>query len=405
MCSVMDQLSRTEVAERAGVAPEFIDRLVELSIVIPTDGMFRLSDVYRARLVKGFDDAGLSLDDIGAVVAAGKFSFAFMDFGNWRWAPRSAKSYRQVAAESGLSVDLLASIQEALGYERPDPDDLMRDDDLEAMPLIQMAIGVPVPEKAMLRLVRMYGDAFRQFTEGETNFFHTFIEGPLMAGGSTPQTFEIAQQAGEQFTPFLERFIQNLYRRYQERAWTEDVMEHVETALEEMGLTRAARPPAICFLDLAGYTRLTEERGDRAAAELAAELGEMVQRTSHGHGGRPVKWLGDGVMFFFRDPAPAVTAALEMVERAPAAGLLPAHAGVAAGPVVTQGGDYFGRTVNMAARIAGQAVAGQTLVSDTVMEACEGTPLEFREIGMVELKGVPKPVRLHEAGPAGGDPG
>jgi adenylate cyclase len=401
----MEQLSATEVAERAGVDPAFVERLVELRIVVPTDGRYRESDVYRARLVRAFDAAGLSLDDIGKVVEAGKFSFAFLDFGNWRWAPLSARTYEQLAEESGLSVDLLASIQEALGYERPQPGAFVRQDDVDMLPLIQMAIGFPVPEKEMVRLVRMYGDVFRQLADGETNFFHTFIEGAVMSAGTSPQAFEAAQQAGEMFTPLLERWIQILYRRYQERAWTEDVMEHVESALEDLGLDRrAVHPPAICFLDLAGYTRLTEERGDRAAAELAAELGEMVQRTSHGHGGRPVKWLGDGVMFYFRDPAPAVTAAIEMVERAPEAGLLPAQAGVAAGPVVTQGGDYFGRTVNMASRIASRATAGQTLVSDAVMDACAGVPtLAFQEIGEVELKGMARPVRLHEAALARGE--
>jgi adenylate cyclase len=75
---------------------------------------------------------------------------------------------------------------------------------------------------------------------------------------------------------------------------------------------RVDRPPAMCFLDLTGYTRLTEERGDEAAAELAARLAGLVRRSSLEHGGTPVKWLGDGVMFYFREPAAAVLAALEM---------------------------------------------------------------------------------------------
>jgi class 3 adenylate cyclase len=170
-----------------------------------------------------------------------------------------------------------------------------------------------------------------------------------------------------------------------------------------MGLYRRPdRPPAMCFLDLSGYTRLTEERGDRAAVDLVARLAEMVQRTSRGHGGRPVKWLGDGVMFHFKNPGPAVVATLEMVQRAPESGPLPAHAGLAAGPVVTQGGDYFGRTVNMAARVAAHAAPGQTLVTDEVVEASGELPVRFTEIGTVELKGVAKPVRLHEAAPAQG---
>ena len=61
----------------------------------------------------------------------------------------------------------------------------------------------------------------------------------------------------------------------------------------------------MCFLDITGYTRLTQERGDGAAAELAEGLRRLVQRTSIKHGGRPVKWLGDGVMFWFPHPGPA----------------------------------------------------------------------------------------------------
>jgi class 3 adenylate cyclase len=66
---------------------------------------------------------------------------------------------------------------------------------------------------------------------------------------------------------------------------------------------RPTRLPAMCFLDLRGYTRLTEEHGDEAAADLAASLASLVQRVSQHHGGMPVKYLGDGVMFFFKDRA------------------------------------------------------------------------------------------------------
>ena len=143
------------------------------------------------------------------------------------------------------------------------------------------------------------------------------------------------------------------YRRQQELAWTEQLVEEIEDALEQAGgFGRPGRVPAMCFLDLVGYTRLTEERGDQVAAELAESLAVLVGRSSREHGGVPVKWLGDGVMSYFREPAGAVLAALRMVEELPAAGLPPAHVGVAAGPVVAQGGDYFGRTVNLAARIA-----------------------------------------------------
>jgi len=119
----------------------------------------------------------------------------------------------------------------------------------------------------------------------------------------------------------------------------------------------------MCFLDISGYTRLTQERGDAAAAELAEQLGRIVQRTSVTYGGRPVKWLGDGVMLHFPNPGRGVEAALEMVVGVAEAGLPPAHVGLHAGPVIFQEGDYYGQTVNVASRIAGYAQAGEVIVS------------------------------------------
>ena len=134
-----------------------------------------------------------------------------------------------------------------------------------------------------------------------------------------------------------------------------------------------------------------------SASELAGSLAVLVERSSREHGGVPVKWLGDGVMVHFRDPAGAVLAALEMVAQLPAAGLPPAHVGVAAGPVVAQGGDYFGRTVNLAARIAAHASAGQVLVSGSVAESAPPQGVRFVEQGELPLKGFAHPVRLLEA--------
>jgi adenylate cyclase len=178
--------------------------------------------------------------------------------------------------------------------------------------------------------------------------------------------------------------------------WNEALIEEIEEALDRAGLrSRMEVTPAICFLDITGYTRLTEERGDEAAAELAEKLAPLVQRPAERHGGRVVKWLGDGVMFHFRDPTGAVVAALEMIDAIAVAGLPPAHVGLHTGPVVFQGGDYFGRTVNLAARIGEQAAPGQLLVTQEIVDRVPSDGMAFEPIGAVELKGVSQPVLLH----------
>ena len=111
-----------------------------------------------------------------------------------------------------------------------------------------------------------------------------------------------------------------------------------------------------------------------------------------------MKWLGDGVMVHFREPGAGVLAALEMVEGVGEVGLPPAHVGLHAGPVLFQEGDYFGRTVNVAARIADYARRGEVLVSDAVVAAsAEIAGVDFEAIGPVELKGLTEAVSLHVA--------
>jgi class 3 adenylate cyclase len=158
------------------------------------------------------------------------------------------------------------------------------------------------------------------------------------------------------------------------------------------------QPPAICFVDLTGYTQLTEDRGDEAAAQVAGRLAALVNEVARRRGGQPVRWLGDGGMFHFREPAHAAVAGLDMVEGAPAAGLPPAHVGIHTGPIIFQDGDVYGRTVNLAARIAAFAQAGQVLVSEeTARHGGDADGLRFLPLGPVGLKGIATPLPLYQA--------
>jgi adenylate cyclase len=110
-----------------------------------------------------------------------------------------------------------------------------------------------------------------------------------------------------------------------------------------------------------------------------------------------VKMLGDGVHFHFRDPHDAVRASLDMVRQVRPRGLPPAHVGVNAGPMIYDEGDYFGRAVNVAARISAQAGADQVFVGEDLQRAVEPSDFVLREIGPFELKGIPRPVTIYEA--------
>ena len=133
------------------------------------------------------------------------------------------------------------------------------------------------------------------------------------------------------------------------------------------------------------------------SVEFATKLARLVERTAARHGGRAVKWLGDGVMLYYKEPGPGVVAAVEMVAGGAEAGLPPLHVGLHAGPVIFQEGDYYGQAVNVASRIADYARPGEVLVSQEVVDALSGADVAFREGGQVELKGVAGAMRLHAA--------
>jgi adenylate cyclase len=391
-----------ELARRAGVSVEYVDRLVELHIVSPGEGdsAFSSGDVRTLRFVQGLEHGGVPLEAVDSAVQSGALSFAFLDASYWdRFGGLTAKTYRELSAEAGLSLDLLQAIRESIGYARPGPDDRVREDELDVVPLLRTLIAVGADPIALERHVRIWGESIRRIAEADGNFYRTQIEAPLLRLGLTwSQMVQSASDAAEAMVALLDPALLSVYHAQSEHTWLANVVEAVEATLEEAGLHRSiSRPPAMCFLDLSGYTRLTEELGDEVAAEMSAILGQLVQRSSHGRGGRPVKWLGDGVMVYFREPAAAVLFALGMLEDIPAADLPPAHVGIAAGPLIFQDGDYFGRAVNTAARIAAYASAGQVLVSDDVLQVTTDPGVEFVDIGSVELKGVSRPTRLHEA--------
>jgi adenylate cyclase len=400
----MNALSAAGLADLAGVTEAEVQRLVDLGILVARDaGPFLEADAPKVRLATACEQAGLPMDGIASAIRAGRLSFAFLEAAPYRrWAVRSGRTYRQVSQDTGVPLELLGSALEAIGFAPMAPDELIREDELEVVPLLQLVLSTGILDQLWsTRLGRGYAEGLRLMARVEREVWQARFMAPMLASGADQQTArELAsQRAGDlNFTPLLDRALLAAYRRQQELAWIEQLVEEIEAALEATGgLGRPERVPAMCFLDLVGYTRLTEEQGDQAAAALAETLALLVDRSAREHGGVPVKWLGDGVMVWFREPAGAVLAALGLVEAFPAAGLPPAHVGVAAGPVVVQGGDYFGRTVNLAARIAAHASAGRVLVSERLVQWAPPQGVTFVEVGLVQLEGIARPVRLLEA--------
>jgi adenylate cyclase len=380
-----------------------VKRLAELGIVAPDDdGLFGEGSVRRVRLVRLLEHTGIQLEGIAAVVATGTLSFEMLELATeGRFAPYSDETFATVSQRTGIPFELLMVIREATGSAPPSPEDRLREDELDIVNLVEYQLELGSRPAGIERSLRVFGETLRRFADTESDWWYAELVAPRRAAGLDWTAIgAFSAETAPELSRRSDRAYLALLHSQQSHAWMRNILEGVESAIVKAGMeARPERaPPAICFLDITGYARLTEERGDSAAASLADQLARMVQRASARQGGKPVKWLGDGVMFHFPDAGPGVLAALEMVEEVSAAGLPPAHVGLDAGPVLFQDGDYFGRTVNIASRIADYARPGEVVVSQAVVDITAPLEVRYSEIGTVELKGIAEAIRLHIAG-------
>ena len=156
------------------------------------------------------------------------------------------------------------------------------------------------------------------------------------------------------------------------------------------------------FVDLAGFTALTEAHGDAEAVAMLERF-EAETRASLGDSGRLVKTIGDAVMLAFEEPTAAVTAVVSLFAALRGTDLPVARGGLHHGAAVERNGDYFGAAVNLAARIAGQAHGEQVVVTSVVAAAARAAGVSVAELGCFDLRNIAEPVELFQL-PMDSDP-
>ncbi|HKB19995.1 MAG TPA: adenylate/guanylate cyclase domain-containing protein [Gaiellaceae bacterium] len=394
----MAGISQQEIAELAPCSLDYVQRLIELGILgtLDDDGLLPSTDVHVVRLMTAFEEAGISLDDVARGLAAGDLSFplgTFLPEPERHWV-----TYEDLGARLGRSPALLRRLSGEFGLPPP-ADDRVRDEDARMLSLLSARLDLAT-DAELSRFARLYGGTIQRLVESGLQFFDRAVRqrvGTFDVPDEEKDRLVYERAAG--FTELVSTVVPWLQRRHREHSVLQYLVGVTEGFMEERGIvpSQPKQPPAIAFLDLTGYTALAEERGDEAAAELAADLATIVQEAAQAHRGRTVKWLGDGVMFHFAEPGRAILGGLEIVEETERAISISARVGINAGAVVAQEGDYFGRTVNIAARIADYARPREVLVSEEAKQSAGLDEVDFELIGDVPLKGVSRSVRLHKA--------
>jgi adenylate cyclase len=150
------------------------------------------------------------------------------------------------------------------------------------------------------------------------------------------------------------------------------------------------------FADISGYSRLTEQHGDEAAAELALSFAAAVERLAALHGAEVVKTSGDAVMVRGDAAAKVVQLGIALVtEPFWGIGRPPVHAGIHTGPAVHRANDWWGGAVNVASRVADAAGAGQVLITEASRMAAGRRVPSLRSVGPLKLKNIANPVRVY----------
>jgi len=407
----MRSLTLDEFLAESTASPELVARLVEVGAIVPLpDGRYDAGDELVASMAGALLDSGIALDDLAWSLDSRRFGLRSLGLLFSEPVPRTTEPYRAIVADLGDDAAMLPVVYAGLGLPEPEPGDHPRVDEANLVAeFIRLWSLVDPSGAAHARVARLVGDGTRRIAEGWLDVWDEVAKpdattqgGPTVGRRAWPtDPSDPEQNPSIAMGELGRRLVSLVHERQVEATLTSRIIAAMEGVLGAAGRlpARAQRPPAVAFVDLAGFTSMTVERGDEAAATAAAGLFDLADSVVRPIGGRVVKQLGDGVLLRVPDSETAVRAVRAIVDATGGSNLPPAHAGIAAGPVIVRDGDVFGRTVNLASRISAEAGPGEVLVEEGVVVALPRGTATFEPIGRVELKGFPMPVALWRANP------
>ncbi|MBJ7347223.1 MAG: hypothetical protein JHC87_01480 [Thermoleophilaceae bacterium] len=383
-------MTADDVAKRAGVTPATLRRWVKAGAIPQYDGEWTPAASAHARIVAKLRQAGEPLESIVAAAADGRLALGGVD--QIFQSETDTYTLKEVSKLTGLKRDLIERVWVAMGFPIESINSIS-EPDLEALRHIKAVIDGGLPEEAFLQIVRVWAKAFADITDAETRLIRMYVHEPLLRSGASGDeiTAAMSRLATESMThigPMLE-FIHNRYlQQFAERSQMQNVQgERLQS--DKSGQIEVSA----CFVDMAGFTRFTEEQGvDKAFAEverLRSEVENTLPTTA-----RLIKMIGDGVMVVSSDPSDLLTWAVGLVGRKQSKPKL--RVGIHTGQALYRDGDYYGSTPNMAARVLNRADGGEVVVTSEMRDQSRAkTPgLRFVSIGRVRMKGFNEPVEL-----------
>lgn len=354
-------------------------------------GRWTVAAAAQARVVARMRERGYSLEDLKSAGREGRLAFGFTE--ELFSGSEEAITIEQAAEETGLEPDLVERILVILGTPKNQRE--LSKEDLAALRHCARVLAAGFPLVAFLQLVRVYAQSMRRIADAEVRLFHLYVHEPLIRD-AVPE-LEMAEEMGDlaaDVLPLAAPLTEYLHERYLRFFVEQDVVGHMEadSAMDTAEIELGHVNVTLCFIDLTGFTRYTEEEGDIEALDVVENFVAGVEATLPREA-TIVKTIGDEVMVVSPDPVSLTEWAVTFLSRFPQRPQ--PRVGIHYGDAVYRDGDYFGSQVNLVHRVVNRALAGEVLVTDTVCGAIAGSErLEFEPIGQVRLKGFPEPTEL-----------
>lgn len=394
---VDERITLSEASRRSGVPASTLKRWAAARVLPVRRGRWTAAAAAQARVVARMRERGHTLEELRRAGREGRLAFGFVE--ELFPGAEEQATVEEVARETGLEPELiervLVILGTPLGRER-----LLDPEDVRALRHCARVLAAGFPLVAFLQIVRVYVQSLRRIAETEVRLFHLYVHEPMIRD-ALPE-LEIAEEMGElaaDILPLTAPLTEYLHTRYLRYFMEQDVVGHMETDLEATVSELGEIPVTLCFIDLTGFTRYTEEEGDLEALDVVERFVETVEATMPAEA-TIVKTIGDEVMVVSPDAGSLTEWAVALLERFPERPR--PRVGIHYARAVYRDGDYFGTHVNLVHRVVGRAQAGEVLVTDRVADTLSGRGLSCEPIGEVHLKGFPVPTPLYVVGNASG---
>ena len=299
---------------------------------------------------------------------------------------------QEIAASAGIEHEFLVRLLRALGAPIPADDERVYGEaDLEAAKRAKLFLDAGLPEDGVLETSRIIGISMANLADANVDLVGEVFTEPGVDERELALRYAAAART---MAPLLGETLLHAYRIHLRERVRQAVITEAEVAA---GRISGSDEVTIAFADIVGFTRLGESLEIEQIGDLTGRLFELASDAA-----RPpvrlVKMIGDAAMFASLQSSPLLEAVLGLVESAGTEELPPLRAGVARGQALGRGGDWYGRPVNLAARITSFARPDSVVVSQEVKDAVEaedGEGFRFSLAGRHRFKGISGEPAVH----------